>query len=182
MQHLKWTGWIVLIILCVDSYAQKYTSTRSYVRFYSEAPLENIEAINEKAQSALDLNTNEVVFSVPIRGFQFEKSLMQEHFNENYMESEKYPKATYRARVEGFDPEKPGLQEVYAKGTMTIHGVQKNMQASGTMSIVNETIVLRCQFPISVADYNIKIPKVVFYNIAEVVDVTIEFTYEKHNE
>lgn len=182
MQYLKCIGWIVLTILHMESYAQKYTSSSSYVRFYSEAPVENIEAINEKAQSAIDLHTNEVVFSVPIRGFQFEKSLMQEHFNDNYMESEQYPRATFRGKIEGFEPGRAVPQEVQARGTMTIHGVQRVMQARGTMSFADGTIVLHSEFPIAVADYNIKIPKVVFYNIAEVVDVTVEFTYEKHDE
>jgi hypothetical protein len=182
MQYLKWIGWILPITLYVESYAQKYISTSSYVRFYSEAPVENIEAINEKAQSAIDLKTNEVAFSVPIRGFQFENSLMQEHFNENYMESEQYPRATFRGKIESFEAGKAVPQQVEAVGTMTIHGVQRQIRANGTMSIADGTILLHSEFPVAVAEYDIKIPKVVFYNIAEVVDVTIEFTYEKHDE
>ena len=101
MTRLKYTL-ILLIFVGHCAFAQKYMSTESTVSFYSEAPLENIEAESTKGKSILDVGTNEIVFSVPISSFIFEKSLMQEHFNEKYMESDKYPKAIFKGKIFGF--------------------------------------------------------------------------------
>lgn len=161
------------------SFAQKYKSTTSHIRFFSEAPMEDIEAVNKNAQSALDLQSGEIVFSVPISGFQFEKSLMQEHFNENYMESEKYPKAIFTGKISGYEISKSGWQDAEASGEMTIHGVQNPMSCEGRIRIDGNNVEIESKFPVEPADYNIKIPKVVFLNIAEVVEVTIKFKYDE---
>ncbi|MEQ9439189.1 MAG: YceI family protein [Cyclobacteriaceae bacterium] len=160
------------------SHAQRYRLASCEVSFYSEAPLENIEAVTVDAQSAFDSSSGEVAFLIPIRGFQFEKALMQEHFNENYLESEKYPNATFEGELEGFQPDISEEQTVTAKGKLTIHGVTREVEVPGTIQPANGNWEMQATFPISVADYKIKIPKVVFYNIAETVDVTVQFTYQ----
>ena len=98
------------------TFAQKFKSTASNVHFYSDAPVEDIEATNLDAQSALDLSTGEIVFSIPIKSFTFEKSLMQEHFNENYMESDKYPRAFFKGKVSNYHVGQPEFQNASAKG------------------------------------------------------------------
>lgn len=173
----------LILFLCgmaAGASAQKYISELNHVSFYSEAPLENIEAHSYKSKSLIDLQTNEIVFTVPIRTFEFEKSLMQEHFNENYMESHKFPRAKFKGKIIGFEP-KPGKQEVSAEGQLEIHGVTREVQVEGEIDYSEDEITIKATFPVRVADYDIKIPKVVASNIAEVVDISIEFTYEPYD-
>lgn len=178
MKEIRITGLIILLLLCHKSIAQKYKSVASSVHFFSDAPMEDIEALNDKGQSAMDLSTGEIVFSIPIKSFEFEKSLMQEHFNENYLESDKYPMATFKGIVKGFDRENSGWQKAMAEGSMNIHGVSNDLTVEGEIKIEENSIKVKSKFPITLNDYKIKIPKVVFYNIAEVVEVTITFDYE----
>ena len=169
----------LLIVLPLSIFAQKWKANSSYVKFYSDAPMEKIEAINEKSGSVVDLSSGDIVFSIPISQFQFEKSLMQEHFNENYLESDKYPKATFKGKLKGYDASKTGKQKATAVGTMNIHGVDQKVEIEGDIEISDSKMHMESVFPIEVADYKIKIPSIVFYNIAEVVEVTIKFDYEK---
>lgn len=162
-----------------NAIAQKYLSSESYIRFFSDAPLEDIEATNEEARSVLDLSTNQIAATVPITGFQFEKKLMQEHFNENYLESDKYPQAKLTAQLEGIDWNDPE-KEVTAKGEMTIHGRTNEVDLKGTVVKDGENIIVDAVFMIQLQDYKIKIPKAVFYNIAETVEVTVKFTYKPY--
>lgn len=170
---------LICIAFTVDLYSQKYKSIASGIKFYSEAPVENIEAFNQDGQSAINLETGEIVFSIPINSFIFEKSLMQEHFNENYLESEKYPKATFRGVISGFDIKNTVWQQAFAQGKMILHGIEKDFSCEGKIRIENSQLKIETKFPIQLKDYKIKIPKVVFYNIAEIVDVTVNFDYEK---
>ncbi|GJM30894.1 MAG: hypothetical protein DHS20C17_35290 [Cyclobacteriaceae bacterium] len=160
-------------------WAQKYISYESKVSFFSEAPLENIEAVNSSASSILNLENGEIVFSVPIRGFEFRKSLMQTHFNENYMESEIYPKSTFKGKVSGFRPE-PGKYSATAVGELAIHGVTRKVEITGNIEIGPNELTLLAKFPVKLEDHNIKIPKLLFSNIAETVEVTIEFNYRPY--
>ena len=159
--------------------AQKYKSQQSIVRFFSDAPVEDIEATTAEAKSALDLNTREIVFSVPIKSFIFEKSLMQEHFNENYIESDKYPTATFQGKLTGIVLENTQWQSAKATGIMSVHGVDKSGTYDGRIRITTDSVFVEAVFPIALKDHDIKIPKVVFYNIAEIIEVTVKFSYAK---
>lgn len=173
----------ILVVLILswghDLLAQSYQSTESEVTFFSSAPMEDIKATNKKATSLFDAATGSIAFVVPINGFQFRKSLMQQHFNENYLESDKYPNATFEGKVSGYDPESSGVQEAVAEGTMTIHGVAKKVKINGQISKVAGGLKIETKYPIKVADYGIEIPRVVFYNIAEIVEVTAIFIYRE---
>ena len=175
---MKATFILCLICSIATTYGQKYRSVDSKIRFFSEAPLENITATNTEAVSAYNSKTGEVVFSVPIRSFEFRKSLMQQHFNEKFMESEQYPKAIFKGKINAFDIKGGGKQKVTAKGEMTIHGVTQAINVSGTMELNNDNIYLKSVFPINLDDYKVKIPQVLWQNIAEQVEVTINFTYK----
>ena len=120
----------------------------------------------------------EIAFVVPIKSFQFDKKLMQEHFNENYMESHKYPDATFKGKITGYNPSKKGPQKAVAKGEFNIHGVKKAVEAEGTVEFKGDELHLVAKFPVRVADYNIEIPTLVFYNIAEVVEVSLNGKYK----
>ena len=155
---------------------QKYISEKNHTSFYSQASLEDIEAHTYKSKSIFDAETGEIVSTVPINTFQFKKSLMQEHFNENYLESHKYPRAKFKGRVVGFK-KTSGKQRVAAEGTLEIHGVTKEVSIEGEIEYSPEQITIKSKFPVTLSDYKIKIPKLVASNIAEVVDVSIEFIY-----
>ena len=172
---------IFTLLFCLQLFtvlAQKYESTASTITFFSEAPVENIDATNKEASSVFDTSNNNIVFSVPIRGFEFDKSLMQEHFNEKYMESDEYPKSLFTGKVSGFDPNKKGEQKVSARGKLTIHGVTRSIDVEGTLERKNEELVLKSEFKVRLEDYNIKIPQVLWHNIAEEVEVKLNFKYQ----
>ncbi|MCC5929156.1 MAG: YceI family protein [Cyclobacteriaceae bacterium] len=160
-------------------FAQTHRSVESHIRFFSSAPVEDIEAVNAAGASLFNLSTGEIAFSIPIKEFRFEKTLMQEHFNENYMESDKYPTATFQGLVKNINTLQTNPQKVWAEGEMTIHGVSKNVRIEGELILQERILQIRSVFPVKLNDYNIKIPRLLFRNIAEVVEVTVLFDYEE---
>ncbi len=174
---MKRIALILGLFLTLGANAQKYKATESHIRFFSDAPIEDIEAINKDASSVMDLETGNMVFSVPIKSFTFEKSLMQEHFNENYLESDKYPKCLFLGTMNTTDLSE-GENEVTVSGTMNLHGVKKEMSATGTMTKSGDKIEAEAVFTVLLEDYKIKIPRALFHNIAEEIEVTVKFTYE----
>jgi polyisoprenoid-binding protein YceI len=158
------------------------TSRNGHISFYSSAKLEDIEAHNYQVSSSLNTETGEMKYVVLIKSFQFKKALMQEHFNENYMESDKYPKSTFLGKITDLSEvhfDKDGTYNVQVKGDLSIHGVTKNITADGTITVKGSDIAIKSKFPVRVKDYNITIPSVVSEKIAEVVDVTVDVTYKK---
>lgn len=164
-------------VMALEGTAQKYVAEKSVITFFSDALIEDITATNSKIASILNKETSDLVFSVPIREFQFEKKLMQEHFNEKYMESEKYPKATFSGKLINLDVTKTNEQQVKAKGKLTIHGVTKDVELDGTAQL-GDRIFLKSKFMVKLADYNVTIPQLMFQNIAEEVEVTVNFIYK----
>ena len=171
-----------LLLITQYSFSQKYLSSASDVSFYSKAPVEDIEAKSTKGKSILDLSTDNIVFSIPISSFEFEKSLMQEHFNEKYMESDKFPKAVFKGKISGFDINQEGVQKVESNGELTIHGVTKQISEIGEMSVQNGTITLNHSFKVAIKDYKIKVPKLLWQNIAEVIDIKLTFDYKPYEK
>ncbi|GAA5020350.1 hypothetical protein GCM10011506_05050 [Marivirga lumbricoides] len=171
---------MLFVVVKITAQESKYFTTDGVAEFFSEAPLENIEARNEKVQSIIDLSKGDVVISIPINGFVFEKSLMQEHFNENYMESEKFPKAEFQGIFTSATPIKAsrnGTYEVEVKGNLTIHGVSKPLTTKGIIKVDKNTLIATTTFFVKVADHKIEIPRIAFKNIAEEVKVTVEMKY-----
>ncbi len=166
----------------LSSAAQKFIVEKSYVTFYSHATIEDITAEHKNANSIFSSETGEIVFSVPIKEFKFAKALMEEHFNEKYMESEKFPKATFQGKVTGFQKQVTGAQQVQATGKLTVHGVTKEIEIPGTLEVTGGKIKLLSKFVIKLEDYNITLPQLMWQNIAEQVDVTLEFTYKPYEK
>ncbi len=157
---------------------------KASARFYSEAPVENIEATNSKVVGALDISTGNLAVSMLMRDFEFEKSLMQEHFNENYVESDKYPKSTFKGKILNYDADllsKPGNYTFKVSGELTIHGVTNPLNTEIQCKVSNNTIAVSTKFMVEVASFEIDIPKIVFYNIAEEVEVTASFNFQTTN-
>ena len=170
---LIWLG-----VVAISAQAQKYSLSEGVITFFSEATLENIKAENKNTTSAFDVTTGEIAFAVPNNQFQFEKKLMQQHFNEKYMESEKYPRSTFSGKVEGFDASKTGKQQVRATGKMFIHGVTQSVEIPGVLEVSTQGVSMKSTFMIKLADYKIKIPQILWQNIAEQVEVTVDLVYK----
>ena len=107
-----------------------YSSNKSDVSFFSKTPLQDIDAKNTRANSIINLSNRELVVRIPVSSFQFKNKLMQEHFNENYLESEKFPYATFKGKIIGFDAKKLSTSKVAfdIEGDLTIHGVTKKVK------------------------------------------------------
>jgi polyisoprenoid-binding protein YceI len=167
-----------LCMVSVLGYSQKYVAENALITFFSDATLEDIKAENKKGASIFNVATSDIAFSIPINEFQFDKALMQEHFNEKYMETDKYPKASFQGKVSGFDATKTGIQSVSAAGKLTIHGVSREVTVPGTLEVKSSKIQLETKFIVKLEDYQVAIPKLMWQNIAEQVEVSVAFTYK----
>ncbi len=173
---------VILLLSITGASAQKVYTKNGNISFFSTAPLENITADNNQVMSVLDTKTGELLFSVLIKGFHFKKSLMEEHFNENYLESNKYPKASFKGNVSEknkIDYSKDGTHSVNVNGDMTIHGVTQKVSASGTISVKSGAVSAVSKFTIKLADYNIGIPGVVKDQIAETIDINVSCRFDQ---
>ena len=162
----------------------KYIDRSGKASFFSSAPLEDIKAENEQAVSVIDTGTGQIVASMLMRSFNFRKSLMQEHFNENYVESHKYPKATFKGKITNLDEvdfSKDGKCTLNVTGEITMHGITKPLSVKAEAVVNQGTIQAKAVFPLAVKDFDIKVPRLVINNIAEVVEVTVDFNYQKMN-
>ena len=158
-----------------------YFTKTGHVSFFSSTPMENIEAHNRKATSMINTSTGEVEFSLLIIAFEFEKALMQDHFNENYMESAKYPKSVFKGRITNLDKINFAANGTYPAditGKLTIHGVTREISTKGTFTVKDGKIQSSAGFLVKPADYNIAIPKLVSDKIAKDIKVSVENTYE----
>ncbi len=155
----------------------KFLTRTGTISFFSATPIEDIEARNQQVGAAVDVHSGQVAFTVPMKAFLFPRSLMQEHFNENYVESEKYPKATFSGALVNWTPATlpaTGAQTVQVEGDLTIHGVTKRVRIPGTLEKQGNRLVVKSKFAVAPADYNIEIPALVRSQIAKSVDVTVD--------
>ena len=169
---------ILVLGQSLSGYAQKYGAESSVVSFFSDGAIEDIAASNAKSMSIFNATTGDIVFSIPIKDFEFEKSLMKEHFNEKYMETEKFPKATFQGKITGFQTTVAGEQPAKAAGKLTMHGVAKEIELAGTVEFNNGKVVMKSKFIVKLEDYKIAIPQLLWQNIAEEIEVKTEFTYK----
>jgi len=172
----KITLFVVMWLSILNTIAQKILLTKvGHIVFYSKAPLQNIDAHNDKVGVILNTSNNEIVFKVSIKNFEFKNPKMQEDFNEDYLESDKYPEASFDGKInEMIDYPKDGVYNVTATGRFNLHGVDKTVTEKGTVTIVQGKATLHSEFHVLLKDYNIKIPKVVFQKIAEDILVTMD--------
>lgn len=167
------------LLLSFHGFAQDVFSCRNTrLSFFSSAPLEDIEAKTDKAVSAINVKTKAIYFKVPVNTFQFRKKLMQEHFNQNYLESDKYPFSEFKGKiVDVVDLTKDGTYQVTVEGTLSLHGVDKTYREKGTITVQGGNITAGATFQVHIADHKIDIPTIVVKNIAEVVAVTVNAAY-----
>ena len=161
-----------LLVSCL--HAQSYFTKNAKVSFYSAAPLERIEAHNNKGVGLIKSQTGVVEFSVLLKGFEFQKALMQEHFNENYVESHKYPKSTFKGIInEDVKWTTDGIYKTTATGIFSLHGVSKTETAPVVITVKNGIVSASSEMQLTLADYRIKIPAIVSDKISKTVKVNI---------
>jgi YceI-like domain len=175
---------ILLIILSIGilqiTYAQKYISKTGHIWIYSYTPVEIIEAHNHQVVSILDAATGDLQYSLLVKSFEFKVALMQEHFNENYMESDKIPKSSFKGKITNLDKidfKKDGIYPADVSGDLTIHGVTKPITASGTIEVKGQTLTAKAKFTVSPKDYDIVIPSLVEDHIAKTIDINVDVPY-----
>ncbi len=162
--------------------AQKFITKTGNIRFFSSTPIEDIEAHNRQVNSALDQQTGDFVFKVLMKSFQFEKAMMQEHFNENYVESDKFPSATFTGKVINISEinfAKNGIYNSTVEGDLTIKGVTKKVSEKGTFEVKDGKVNGKSTFIVQLADYGIKIPNTVANNISKTIQIDVDVNLEK---
>jgi len=178
------TLFIAIIILGTVSTItgqDKYMTRGGYIRFYSHTPVEDIDAENNHVGSIIDKSSGEIVFTLKMTDFNFDKRLMQRHFNDSYVESDKFPTSTFKGFItnnDKVDYSTAGSYSVLVEGDLTIHGVTNNIATSGTIEVAEEGIKGAAEFIVKPADYDIKIPKIVRRKIAEEMEITVKMKYE----
>ena len=147
---------------------------------FSETPMENISALNTKVAAIIDADKKEVAVKMTMTDFKFKNHLMEEHFNENYMESGKYPFGTFKGKIqEDIDFSKNGTYNISAKGSLNMHGVTKDRTLTGKITILNGQITLVCDFNVPLKDHKIEIPTIVMAKIAEEISIKNKFVFLK---
>jgi hypothetical protein len=155
--------------------AQGLVTKNGFIGFYSKTALEDIQAENHQAYAALDPDTRHLAFAVLLKGFIFPKELMQEHFNENYVESDKYPKATFSGTCSGdMDLSREGIYDVVIKGDLTLHGVTKSIEVTAQIEVKKGEILATSIFKINPEDFQISIPGIVRDKIASQISVKVQ--------
>ena len=171
------------ILFAIPVIAQDlFISQNAKISFYSKAPMEDIDAHTSSAVTALNFKTGQVYFKVKNTSFEFKQKLMQEHFNENYMESEKYPYSEFKGSFqEKIDLTKSGKYQIEVKGKLNMHGVTKDYTIPVTIVNTNGSISASTQFKTALKDHKIEVPTIVFSKIAEEIDVKVSADYKESN-
>ena len=172
---------ILLLIVGAAVAQPMYVARNGNIQFFSTTPIEDIKAINKKVYSSLNTRDGVIQFLVIINQFQFKRSAMQDHFNdEDYMDSEKYPRSEFKGNITNLseiDFSKNGTYVANIEGQLSMHGVTRTIKMNGNFTVNNGKFTGTSKFPVRLEDYNIKVPKIVFKKIAEEVEVTVNCQY-----
>ncbi|MCX6280702.1 MAG: YceI family protein [Bacteroidetes bacterium] len=177
-------GFLCLLLISSAGFTQKFITKTGHIKFFSESPMEKIEAHNHQVKAGLDVSTGDMQFIVLMKSFEFAKALMQEHFNENYVESDKFPNATFTGKVTNIkdvNTAKNGVYEALVEGKLTIHGISQQVKEKGSIEVTDGKINAKARFNILLSNYNIKIPGAVSNNISKSVEITVEMILDKLN-
>ena len=186
MEKLSSLTIILALFVTLSAGAQtsgKLVSTKTHIKFFSTTPAENIEANNNTAVGTINKETGEVVFSVPMQGFEFEKALMQKHFNsDNFLDTKSFPKAKLTGKITNLDKvnfTKDGSYEADVQGDMTIKGVTKPISEKGAVVVKGSIVEVQSKFSLTLADYGISFLKgKPSSNIAKTVEVTLHSEFQ----
>jgi hypothetical protein len=183
MKQISLLATVLMVAPLALSAQERFATRNGHVAFYSSTPIEDIEAHNRKVTSVWDASSGAIEFAVLIKAFEFEKALMQEHFNENYMDSNKFPKANFKGILSGISVDQlktAGSYPVTVAGDLTIHGVTKTVSVPGTLVVdAAGSVMAISEFNVKPEDHDISIPGVVRKNIAETFKVTVDLALDR---
>lgn len=168
-------------LLTLSAGAQNFITKNGKISFFSKTDVEDIDAVNNQAVSVINSQTGSVAFSVLVNGFLFKKALMQEHFNENYMESGKYPKASFKGTIADMskvDFKKDGTYNVTVSGDLTMHNITNKITVPAVIVVKGNALSASTTFKVKLDDYKIAVPKVVENNISKIIDLKVDCNYE----
>ena len=179
---------IILLLSCIQlslTGQNTYFTRTGHIYFISETDIINIDANNYQAASFLDIETGKVQVAVLIKSFEFSLATAKEHFNESYMESDKYPKATFKGNLIDFksirlEPDK--THQLKVQGDITIRGITKTIDAPVELYFQNEFIIAKSELRLSIDDFNIKVPKVVEHRVAKEIIVQVNMKYSRYKD
>ena len=176
---------LLLGMISIAGFSQnRYFTKTGKVSFFSKSSLENIEAHNKNAVSVFDKSTGQVEVSILMKAFEFDKALMEEHFNENYIESDKFPKSVFKGKINdlaAIDFSKNGKYTATVTGQLSLHGQTKDVTAPVTFTVNNGAISVTTEFKLLLEDYNISIPSIVKDNISKEIKITLESDFTPLN-
>ena len=171
---------LVLLVASVGAFGQgKFIAKNAYISFYSSTPMEDILGESNEAVTILDSSNGEIVFQSLMSTFHFKRALMEEHFNENYMESTKFPKAKFKGTIEGFKKEMLTAPVVNIKitGVLNVHGVDKTVTVPGTIGMEGGKLVATSKFKVAPEDFGIVIPSLVRDKVGKEMEITVKAGY-----
>lgn len=175
-----------LFLMINSSFAQdKYFTKKGHIWFFSHTSMEDIEAHNNEAAVVLDIKTGDISAQLLMKSFKFQKALMEEHFNENYIESAKFPKGEFKGKITNLKEinfSKNGTYNTTTEGIITIHGVAKSASLSGNIEVKDGKIYIKSKFTVTVHDFSIAIPDLVKNNLAKNIDVNVDVTLELYKK
>lgn len=169
---------ILLFFICISANSQKYATRAGKTSFIgSEQTFEQIKAVNDFSSAIIDSSSGDIAILLFINAFNFEIALMQEHFNENYMDSSKFPKATFTGNIQSFKINEitDSDQEYKINGVLTIRGIEKEVSLISKIRRSNEALLLKANFSVLTSDFDIKIPKVVRNKISKEIEIKVEY-------
>lgn len=181
MKQILFSGIFFILFTCT-AFAQKHYTKNGSISFFSKTSLENIRADNNQVLAVLNIQTGDIQFSLLVKNFHFSKALMEEHFNENYMESDHFPRAGFKGNITDMSRVSfttDGRYTVPLEGELTIHGITKRITPTGTIIINGGKISATSTFPVKLSDHGISIPGMVKDNINETVEVTVFCNFDQ---
>jgi len=178
---------IYTILMCflfvnVSNSQKQFLTKNGAITFFSSTTMADIKADNNQVLSIIDASNGKMAIIILMKSFMFKKALMQEHFNENYVESDLFPKATFKGEILNFETIKNSETKLEVKGSITIHGKRKEIIIPATFIRSENTIFVKGEFNLLLSDYNIKIPSIVSKKIAKELKVTFEFNHKPYKK
>jgi len=176
---MKYLFFISILFSCVFTNAQhKYLTKSGLIQFEASVPsFEEVKAKNNSVTAILNTANGEFASLALIKGFRFKVALMEEHFNENYMDSDKYPKAILKGKIKGFSPHKltKSVHKHTLTSTLTVHGETKKFDIPILLKKVGNIIYINATFSVTPEEFNISIPKIIRKKVAQKIDVSVNF-------
>ena len=166
---------VTLAQVCLGQTNDRIITKQGQVSFFSHTSVEDIEATNNQVLSIVDFSSQEIAISMLMRAFVFKKALMQEHFNESYIESDIYPKCSFEGKIMDLERPLPEVQTKLIKGNVTIHGVSKELEIKAKIENNQDKVSFSGTFNLQVSDFKIKIPPIVAGNISKTIEVNFRF-------